>query len=84
MTDPRDLEAQKKRIEALAREVLGPDAFGNTAEVRVVGDDAELSVADARKGWLHCMVYVRGAGAMAAAESALMAMLRRRVQTGGG
>lgn len=84
MTAPRDLEAQKKRIEALAREVLGPDVRGVTPEVRVVGDDAEIAVADARKGWTRCMVYVRGEAAMDAAESALMAMLRRRIATGGG
>lgn len=80
----RDIEAQKKRIEALASELLGAGPLGNAAEVRVVGDDMEIAVADARQGWTRCMVYVRGAAALDAAESALLTMLRRRLKTGGG
>jgi len=84
MKDPDQHDVQKKRIEALAAEVLGPDAHGNASPVRVVGDEGEIAIADARKGRARCIVYVRGAGAMDAAESALLSMLRRRLPTDGG
>lgn len=76
-----DLTAQRLRIEALARELLGSDRVG--AEVRVVGDAGAVTVADVRMGWSRCVVYVRGDGAMDGAESALLAMLRHRTSTGG-
>ncbi len=79
--DAHEQTAQRLRIEALARELVGPDSAG--AEVRVVGDAGEVTVADVRMGWARCVVYVRGDGAMDAAESALLAMLRRRTKTGG-
>ncbi len=82
--EPDALAVQKKRIEALAREVLGPDAQGNTAEVHVVGDGGEVAVGYARKGRTRCMVYVRAEGAMDAAEGALLSLLRRHARTGGG
>lgn len=84
LSDPDPQTVQKERIKALAREVLGPGADGQSPSVHVVGDDGEVAVGYAHKGRTRCMVYVRAVGAMDAAEGALALLVRRSLQTGGG